>query len=64
MKKLITILAVFLTTSFILPGCGEPSFCDCNDRYGSLSDSDKEKCDKMADKLSQEELTRKMQDCH
>ena len=40
-----------------------PSFCDCNDKYGDLSPSDQDKCNKMTDKMSEAEIIRKMQNC-
>jgi hypothetical protein len=56
----ILLISVFALTSF---AC-EPSFCDCNDNYGSLSVSQKEKCDKMIDRTSSAELRKKMQKCN
>jgi hypothetical protein len=50
------------TLLFFIVGC-EPSFCDCNDNYGSLSITQKEKCDKMIDRTSNSELKRKMKNC-
>lgn len=63
MKKLNILLGAILFATTILSSCGDPSFCDCNDNYGSLSSSEKEKCAKMADRMSETEIRRKMQDC-
>ena len=63
MKKLSKILLPLSILTLLLSiGCG-PSFCDCNDKYGSLSTTDKEKCDKMVDKMSTSEINEKMQKC-
>ncbi len=37
-------------------GGSSSSFCDCNNNYGSLSTSQKRKCDEMTDKLSSFEI--------
>ena len=63
MKKLKTTIGAILFVTTLLTSCGDPSFCDCNDKYGSLSSSDKKKCAKMIDRMSSSELQRKMQNC-
>ena len=64
MKKTTKFLSAILFSSFILLSCGgTPSFCDCNDNYGKLSESDKEKCNKMVDGLTEKEIIEKMQNC-
>ena len=54
---------IFLPFIVLISSACEPSFCDCNDNYGSLSLSQKEKCDKMADRMTSSEMRKKMKDC-
>jgi hypothetical protein len=63
MKKVMTIFGAILCASVILTSCGGPSFCDCNDNYGDLSDAEQSECAKMIDNSSTSELLEKMQDC-
>ena len=65
MKKILNLI-MFLLIAFFVVSCSSmsgPSFCDCNDNYGSLSSSDQDKCAKMIDKMSEAEIIRKMQKC-
>ena len=57
---------MLLLIAFFVVSCSSmsgPSFCDCNDNYGSLSSSDQDKCNEMTDKMSEAEIIRKMQKC-
>jgi hypothetical protein len=63
MKKAKTIFGAFLLTIVILPSCGGPTFCECNDNYGNLSSSDQDKCAKMIDSMTESEIKQKMQKC-
>ena len=63
MKKSILSFGAILFFGTILTSCGGPSFCDCNDNYGDLSDKDQLECAKMIDNTSYSELRKKMQDC-